>query len=160
MTESKNISIVRIGEKQYLSFCHLLEWRRTGEELNTISAYEDRKVNDFFEKYNILDSDMFYIFAARTEGKLVGYITVTLIPKPDPRLGTLYIDELWVSDAYRRRNVAKRLMNEVLKLSRKMNMWKVRLYVEEDNEAARNFYKEVGFSEINTAIFCEKNIDK
>jgi ribosomal protein S18 acetylase RimI-like enzyme len=157
MTNNNQISIIRVGQKEYLDFCHLLEWRRTGQEKNDISAYKEERIGEFFKKHNILDSDMFYIFAAKIEEKFVGYITATLIPKPDPRLGTLYVDELWVAEAYRRKNIAKMLMDEVFKLSKEMNMWKVRLYVEEDNIVARNFYKKVGFSEINTAIFCEKS---
>lgn len=160
MTADQNFSIVRIGHKEYLDFCKLLEWRRTGKEENNISAYEDEKLNNFFEKYNILDSDMFYIFAARTNEKYIGYITAAIIPKPDPRLGTLYVDELWVAETYRRKNIAKLLMDEVFQISKKMNMWKVRLYVAENNDIARNFYKKVGFSEINATIFCEKSINK
>lgn len=156
--KNKEISIIRVGEEDYSSFCGLLEWRRTGSEQKDLSFYDNNEMDDFFKKFNVLNSDTFFIFAAKAEDKYVGYINAVLIPKPDPRLGVLYVDELWVPESYRKEGIATLLMDEVFKLAKELNVWRVRLYVSTCNDAARNYYKKVGFSENDDCKFCEIDI--
>ena len=154
----EEVSIIRVGEKDYLSFCRLLQWRRTGQEQGDLSYYEDKKSSDFLKKHNILNSDTFFVFAARLEDKYVGYVNTILIPKLDPRVGALYIDELWVPEPYREKGIATLLMKEVFKIAKELDLWRVRLYAGICNEVARNYYKKVGFSEKGNCKWCEVDV--
>jgi len=155
---TSNISIVRVDKTNYDKFSSLIEWRRTGNETSDLSYYKNDKMDNFFDKYNVLNSDTFFIFAAKLDNKFIGYINAVLIPKPDPRLGILYVDELWTAPKYRNYGVASILMNQVLALSKELNLWRVRLFVGSDNNVARNFYKKAGYLETDDCICCEINV--
>lgn len=154
----KEISIVRVGKDNYFKFSSLIEWRRTGKEQTDLSYYENIEMENFFEKHNVLNSDTFFVFAAEKGGKFVGYINAVLIPKPDPRLGILYVDELWTPEVYRNEGIATILMKEVFKLAKELRLWHVRLYVGTWNDVARNFYKKSGFLEEGDCKFCEIDV--
>ena len=143
--ENKKISVIKVREEEYLNFCRLLEWRRTGIEQIDSSYYKSIKLESFFKKYNVLNSDTFFVFAAKAEDKYVGYINAVLIPKPDPRLGILYVDELWVPEPYRQEGIGRLLIKAVFKVAKELGLWRVRLYVGTWNDVARDFYKKVGF---------------
>lgn len=149
------IEVVRIGRDNYDEFCRMIEWRVTGKEGADISKYKEAEQKEFFERYGTLNSDRFFIFAAKEDYKFIGWITAVLIQKPDPRLGVLYVDELWVGEEYRNRGAAAKLMEKVFKVAKEMKLWKVRLYVSADNEAGRGFYKKMGFSENDYCYFSE-----
>ncbi len=154
----EEVSIIRVGEKDYLSFCRLLGWRRTGQEQGDLSYYEDKKSKDFLKKYSILNSSTIFVFAAKLQDKYVGYLSVILMPKLDPRIGILYIDELWVPEPYRRNGIATLLMKEVFKIAKRLDLWRVRLHVATSNDVARNYYKKVGFLEKSDAKWCEVDV--
>ncbi len=157
-TDSSKVEIVRIGMDEYPEFCKLLEWRRTANEEGDTSVYLSGPPREFLQQFNVLDSKLFYIYAARVDGKFVSYINAIIIPKPDPRMGMMYIDELWTAPAFRQGGIATLLMREVFKLSKRLNLWRVRLYVAEDNDAARSYYRKQGFSEKTHDVWCEVSV--
>jgi len=159
-TINQNLEIIRINKENYDKFCKLIEWRRTGEKSEDISYYKDDKTKNFFDKYGVLNSDTFFIFAVEFNNEFIGYINAVLIPKPDPRLGILYIDELWTAPPYRNYGIATILMNEALELAKNLDLWKVRLYVGADNLVARSFYRKAGFKETSDDRCCEININE
>ena len=157
--KKEEVSIIRVREEDYLSFCRLLHWRRTGQEQGDLSYYEDRTSTDFLRKHSILNSNTIFVFAAKLQDKYVGYLSVILMPKLDPRIGILYIDELWVPEPYRQKGIATLLMKEVFKIAKELDLWRVRVYVGTCNEVARNYYKKVGFSEHKgDAKWCEVDV--
>jgi ribosomal protein S18 acetylase RimI-like enzyme len=154
----KKISVVRVGKENYENFCRLIEWRRTGKEQTDLSYNDNENMSNFFEKHNVLASNSFFIYAAEWEGKFVGYINAIIIPKPDPRCGIMYVDELWTPEEYRNNGIASMLMKEVLKVSKELKLWKVRLYVGSSNDTARSFYKKCGYREIDDCRQCEIDV--
>ena len=158
--DRKSVEVLRVGANEYADFCDLLEWRRTGKENGDTSAYHAEEIQQFFQEYQVLDSETFFIYAARVNGRFVAYSTAMVIPKPDPRRGLLYVDELWVAEPYRLAGIATLLMNEALDLARKLRLWRVRLYVGMDNLAARNYYRKMGFAERGDAVWCEFDLSK
>ncbi len=152
------IEIVRIGKAEYAEFASLLEWRRTGSEGADASRYRAPELHAFFEEFAVLESPAFHIYAARVSGKLVGYINAVLMPKPDPRRGILYVDELWTAPPYRGQGIAGRLLTQAENLARELRLWRVRLYVNTDNDAARACYRRAGFTEKDNCLFCEMDV--
>ena len=84
-----------------------------------------------------------------------GYALVIRIPKPDARLGFLFVEELYVLGAYRRAGVASSLLRECENVAREWGLHGIRLLVRPENDAARQLYHTAGFAESQTN-FCEK----
>lgn len=152
------VEIVRIGPADYGAFSALLEWRRTGQEEAETIRYQAEPLQQFMQRYSVLDSDMFYIYAAKVNDKLAGYINAIVIPKPDPRLGIMYIDELWTAPRYRGMGIAGALLETVIALAERLKLWRVRLYVDTDNDSARTCYRKAGFVEKGGCLFCEVDV--
>lgn len=148
--ENIKYNIVQVSESNKEKLFRLLNWRKTGIESDDIEEVIE---------HGELNTDYFKIYAAEVENKYIGYITIAIIPKPDSRIGTLYVDELWVPEQYRRNGIAKSLMFKAYEYAREKGLWKVRLVVGDENITAREFYKNVGFNE-STAMFCEKVVEE
>ena len=154
------VEIVRIGPADYEAFSALLEWRRTGREEVETAGYQAEHLQQFMQQYRVLDSEMFFIYAAKRNDKLVGYINAIVIPKPDPRLGIMYVDELWTVPHYRGLGVAGTLLETVIALAERLKLWRVRLYVDTENDSARTCYRKAGFEEKGDCLFLEVNLPR
>ncbi len=139
---SGKIRVIPITRDNYSLFKALVHWRLTGTRKKPADLPAPTKEELEFAGY-----DGFWVWAAAVDGILVGWITCALIPKPDRRRGTIYIDELWVAPAYRRKGIARALMEEAISKARQLNMWMVRLYAGKTNDAARSLYEQIGFFE-------------
>ena len=71
-------------------------------------------------RFDFVISDCFWVLLAQIDGKAVGYATLSRIPKPDARVGVLYLDELHVLRPYRRRGVATALIREAETVAREI----------------------------------------
>lgn len=92
-----------------------------------------------------LITDSLYVFAGEYDGEYAGWLSACVIPKANDKLGTLYIDELWVKEELRRHGIAKAMMDAAIAVAKERNLWKIRL-VAADNVAAKKFYENAGFS--------------
>lgn len=155
----QQVNVIRIDTNNYNRFCNLIEWRRTGKATEATSFQTD-EMYEFFKTNGTFDSDTFFVFAVEEDQVLKGYINAVVIPKPDPRKGILYVDELWVPDIYRNKGYANLLMDHVINLARELDLWRVRLYVAIENQVARAFYKKTGYSEVGACQCCEIEINK
>jgi ribosomal protein S18 acetylase RimI-like enzyme len=79
-----------------------------------------------------------------------GYALAVRIPKADERAGFLFVDELYVLPAFRRRGVARSLLRRLQALSREMGLAGIRLLVRPENAGARALYRSLGFAERET----------
>ena len=149
-----------ITNENYDKFCELIEWRRTNCKPDGPLTFRDEKVDAFFNQHNVLDSESFFIYAVEKDGEFVGYINAIMIPKPDPRLGLMYVDELWVPEMYRNHGYASMLMDAVVKKAKEMGLWRMRLYVSTDNVVARNYYAKNGYVDLGSAQCCEIELNK
>lgn len=67
---------------------------------------------------------------------------------------TLFIDEVDVKTAFRRRGVALYLLRQMLDYAKSQDIAEVWLGAEEDNEAAKNLYRRIpGYVEENSPMF-------
>lgn len=107
--------------------------------------------------YDFTRSDAFWLLLAELEGHVVGYAAVVRIPKGDARHGFLYVDELHVLQAYRRRGVATQLLKAVRDLAAGEGYAGVRLLVRPSNVAARALYQRLNYAE-HRAILCELQV--
>jgi len=104
--------------------------------------------------YDFTRSDAFWLLLAWVGGHAVGYAAVARIPKGDARHGFLYVDELYVLKAHRRRGVATGLLEAVRDLATREGYTGVRFLVRPSNTGARALYQRLGYAE-HQAILCE-----
>lgn len=105
------------------------------------------------EAWNFLRSDSSFVLLARVDGEPAGYILAVRIPKADARVGFLFVDEVYTLPAYRRRGVARALLERTQALAAELGLAGVRLLVRPENEPARGLYRSCGFAEHET-MFC------
>jgi ribosomal protein S18 acetylase RimI-like enzyme len=96
----------------------------------------------------------YWLWLARRGAQPIGYALVILIPKLDPRRGYLFVDELYVLEAFRRLGAASRLLAAASETATELDCHRVRLLVRESNSGARALYREAGFVEY-PALMCE-----
>jgi len=122
------------------------------------SEQERAETRNFDRTYEALDNKNLYVFAAQAADKFVGWISIVYIPKISRANGKghLFIDELWVSPAFRQKGIANALMAQADMLS-KENVLGLRLYVNRNNEEAISLYQKFGYEfQFDTALFMEK----
>lgn len=143
------IEIVEVTTKNYSEFMDMIHWRVTGKRVSELrrSGELPAYTNEELSYGECLDTDYFFVYAAKMNNEMVGYINASIIPKPDNRKGTLFIDEVWTQPTYRNKGIAKQLVHKMIELGKQLNMWECRLTFDLDNPASRRVYAQAGFSE-------------
>jgi len=151
-----NYTIEKINENNYGMFEDLTFIRKHGREK---TAEELALPRDYAEVFKTLANENLYIFAAKTEGKFVGYVSAVYIPKVgSPKApGHFFIDELWTQPEFRQSGIAYALMMQAEAASRESGAIGMRLYTGIDNTSARALYEKCGYKTIGCdACFLEK----
>ena len=150
------VEVVRVGRDELPQFQQLLRDIAADSQPHNPKAADQKEagLERALESFDFLASDSFWILVGKLNGKFEGYAAVARIPKAGALIGTLYIDELYIRRASRRRGVGIALLREVIGLGRELSGWRVRLIVGPDEEAARQLYRSVGFRQGN-GLFCE-----
>ena len=148
--------IEKVDKNNYGMFEDLTFIRKNGREKNAEELTLPRKYDEIFKT---LTNENLYIFAAKIDGKFVGYVSAVYIPKVgSPKApGHFFIDELWTQPKYRRLGIAYALMLRAEKASRELGAIGMRLYTGSDNAAARALYEKCGYKNLGCdACFMEK----
>jgi len=104
---------------------------------------------------DFLSSNCFWLLIALDHGRAAGYLSAVRIPKGDARKAFIYVDELWVLQAYRRRGIATALLDEIGRVGLEVGARGIRLITRVDNSAGRALYQRAGF-DLQESIFCQK----
>ena len=122
-------------------FCEFAEFQRTPEKLH-ITLEQLRK-----------DAGQFQCFVAVVDDRIVGFATYS--PVYYSWTGrAIYLDDLYVQQAFRKSGIGKRLLEAVLGLARETGCVTVRWLVTRWNENAIDFYKRLGASVQETEMVC------
>lgn len=143
------MKIVRVTKENYKQFSKMVYYRGCKKE-----GYSD----NLETVINELENSNLYVYALDLDGLFVGWISCVYIPKISKwnGHGHIYVDELYVEDAYRGLGYAKALMNKADELCRLLNAHGVRLYVNIENDIAKHLYETCGYKMDGTAYFMEK----
>jgi ribosomal protein S18 acetylase RimI-like enzyme len=151
-----HFTIEKITEENYAMFEDLTFARGNGREK---TAEELLLPREYEKTFKTLANENLHIFAAKTDGKFVGYVSAVYIPKVgNPKSpGHFFIDELWTKPNYRNLGAAYALMSKVEEASKKAGAIGMRLYTGSDNAAARALYEKCGYKNLGCdACFMEK----
>ena len=150
-------SIVKVNKDNYIMYDNMIFNNRNVREKNEDELTKDR---NFTADYTALENENFYIFAIQTKNIFIGYITIAYIPKVGIDYhgynGHLYIDELWINPNYRRKGLAKVLMDKADTLCREKKISGLRVGVYATNEEAISLYNQCGYEHIGTNLILEK----
>ncbi|MCL1882254.1 MAG: GNAT family N-acetyltransferase [Defluviitaleaceae bacterium] len=137
-------SIVRVNKDNYSMFDDMVFYRGNGRYKNEEESNAD---HDFTSCYTALEIQTFYVFAAKSEDRFVGYVFINYLPKVGSTNagGWLFIDDLWVNPDFRRKGIANALMKKADNLSKEMNTARLRLYVNAENPEGIFLYKKCGY---------------
>ena len=151
--------IVRVDRNNYSMFDDMVFCRIHGRER---SGCEQVETSNFELVYGTLNNENLYVFAAQLGEKFIGWISVVYIPKVGRTNGKghLFIDELYVNPAYRKKGIAKALMEKADTLSKEIKALGLRLYVNSTNDDAISLYEQCGYKNQGEALFMEKEWQK
>jgi ribosomal protein S18 acetylase RimI-like enzyme len=152
-----SIQVVRLGPQQIPLLGALLRAIAVETTPQDPAAPDKAEagLHQALERYDFSRSDCFWTLLATWNAEPAGYAAVCRIPKADARAGFLFIDELHVRQAYRRRGIARALLAHVEGLAQELGLAGVRLLARPENSAARRLYRSAGFAE-GPSIFYEK----
>ena len=158
ITGGIDYTIARVDDNNYPLFDDMVFFRMNQRER---TAEERLAPRDFSEEIYALGNPSLYVYAACVSSRFIGWISIVYIPKVGKTKGKghMFIDELWVNPAFRRKGIAAALMQKADALSREKHQLGVRLYVRADNPEALSLYIKSGFSKLNQTVFMEKEAD-
>lgn len=87
------------------------------------------------------------LFVAIHDSKLVGLVSVMLVPKLNHTKPELYIPDLIVSSDYRRAGIGKSLINHCVMMAKKKKCFRMRLESGNKRIIAHKFYDSLGFEQ-------------
>ena len=147
-----NYSIVKVDADNYPLFEDMIFWRENGYERTPVGEPVSEQI-----KRELANPDL-YIYAAMTDNRFVGWISLVYIPKVGKwnGHGHIYVDELWVAPNLRGKGIGRALMAKADALKDELEATGSRLYVSVDNRSAKALYEKSGFREEGHTLFMEK----
>lgn len=151
------VQIIKVTKQNYELLAYCIKYRSTGIEPDEQQENEITFENDVIGLFDLMDKNIMHVYIASINSRPVGYISASVIPKPDKRIGTMFIDELWVTDTFRGEGIGRALTKKVIDISEEMGLWRSRLYVSGSNASGIHCYESVGLkSDKKTCYFYEK----
>ena len=144
-------AVEKINSDNYQLFCEMI-CRRSSKSCTD----NESQLTEAVKK--VMSDENFAVYAAKTDGKFVGWISMMNIPKISrfKGYGYIYVDELWTEEEYRCNGIATALLKKADEMKEQLGAIGVRLYVNTQNPAAARLYRKCGFTGDDTAIFMEK----
>jgi ribosomal protein S18 acetylase RimI-like enzyme len=97
-----------------------------------------------------------YFIAALADGWMIGQLAAVLHRHPDRRPIELYVDEVAVAPAYRRRGIARRMLDAAFALGRELGCEELWVATEPDNLPARGLYETRGVAAESVVMYVFK----
>lgn len=144
--------IEKVEDRNYPLFEDMVFWRETGAERKPSCAFTLQAIKQELKNPNL------FVYAASACGRYIGWISLIYMPKIGKwnGQGHIYVDELWVEPSFRRKGIAKALMQKADELKTELNAAGIRLYVNVQNPTAQKLYQDCGYKVDGQAYFMEK----
>ena len=132
----------------------------TGDDVNLLErvAPDVLDIQDddrWFARY-LQNGASTFLVAAIAGRQMVGQVSASLNHHPD-RAPDLYVDDLAVTPAWRRRGIARRLLDKASEIGRGLGCAQMWIVTEEDNDEARALYQSRG-AEPTAIVMYEYNL--
>ena len=129
-------------EKDLQNFIELrTEYLKRIDKQNKTS--EEVDINKIKKEFQIFLKKDKLFFVAEEKKKIIGYIAGNIFINPWNKGG--YIDDLYVSNNFRKKGIGKNLIKKFLEELKKRKIKTCQLGVSKTNKKAQNLYKKLGF---------------
>jgi ribosomal protein S18 acetylase RimI-like enzyme len=106
---------------------------------------------DVIARYGMYDN--WNVLVAEEDGKIAGWIGLTIKTDPEKKEKYVYITEVMVDPAFQRTGIATRLIKEAEKKAQEMEAAYAYCYIYEPNKASRYLFEKMGYSEVRGIRF-------
>jgi ribosomal protein S18 acetylase RimI-like enzyme len=136
-------AVFRLGQKLF-----------TAEKLPTLyRSWDDHDILELFQ------SDEETCLVAEDEGKIVGFALGCMMEKPRSAWRYGWLEWLGVSPRYKRRGIARRLLNQLTQLFIDREARIMLVDTDEDNADALAFLRRIGFGQETRHVYLSRNLD-
>ena len=117
-----------------------------GRAFGEVSTYTSRQPDDGYLEA-LLSSETFIAIAAFAGSTVIGGLAGYVLPKFEQPRAELYIYDLAVDEAYRRRGVATAIIDELKKLAAARGIYVIFVQADQADEPAISLYTKLGVRE-------------
>ena len=116
------------------------------EVFDDYTAYQEKIASDAYLESRLRD-DSFIALAAVSDGKVVGALAAYVLKKFEQERSEIYIYDLGVIEACRRRGVATGLINELRTIARDIGSYVIFVQADTGDDPAIKLYESLGMRE-------------
>ena len=138
------MDITRLGSAQTAQLHELLTL--FADAFGEPETYNDSRPDDRYLR-NLLASNMCIVLTARMHGAVVGGLVAYELPKFEQQRSEIYIYDLAVAKAARRRGVATALIERLQRIARERGAWVVFVQADHGDDPAIALYTKLGVRE-------------
>ncbi len=126
-------------------------------DLGRPKPQEDADVDLFRKRLMgyIMDPDKYVLVAEIDDVKIVGMMSMILLPRLNQKTPEMYIPEMVVLPEYRGMGIGEKLVDKCAHIAGKKECHRMRLESGNQRTDAHGFYKNLGFKQ--SALFFERN---
>ena len=117
-----------------------------GKAFGDRATYADAQPDDYYLK-ELVSSESFIAIAALAEAEVVGGLAAYVLPKFEQARSEIYIYDLAVDSAHRRRGIATAMIEELKKLARAIGAYAIYVQADYGDDAAIALYSKLGIRE-------------
>jgi aminoglycoside 3-N-acetyltransferase I len=117
-----------------------------GRAFGEVHTYTARQPDDAYLE-SLLSSDAFVAVAARSEGAVIGGVGAYLLPKFEQARSELYLYDLAVDAAHRRRGVATAMIRALQTIAAERGVYAIFVQADHGDEPAIALYTKLGVRE-------------
>ena len=154
------IKIIRAEEKHITSIGQLWwEFIIFHQNIDPIDTPIENSIPHYQENHlkRFMKSEDSFVLVALDEGQAIGF-SLSYISEPPPGLkrGKFgYIDEMAVTESYRRQGIGVKMVTEILKWFKSKNINRVELGTAAQNVVANSFWQQQGFAPCRYTLYKE-----
>jgi ribosomal protein S18 acetylase RimI-like enzyme len=100
---------------------------------------------------SIVENNWTSMIVAKDEQRIIGMATIHIVNNMGKRIA--HLDDVVISDAYRRQGLGTKIIYELIKLAKARGVSQLRLTSRSARIAANKFYQQTGFKIGNTNVF-------
>ena len=117
-----------------------------GETFGDRATYSDAQPDDYYLK-ELVSNESFIAIAALVEAKVVGGLAAYVLPKFEQARSEIYLYDLAVDAAHRRRGIATAMIEELKTLARAIGAYVIYVQADYGDDAAIALYSKLGIRE-------------
>lgn len=117
-----------------------------GNAFDERATYTESQPGDSYLK-DLLSNGSFFAIAATSESKVIGGLAAYLLPKFEQARSEIYIYDLAVDEAHRRRGVATAMIEELKKIAVAKGAYVIYVQADYGDDAAIALYTKLGVRE-------------